>query len=155
MRNVIRIFLLFLAFPCLVQAQENRSSTSQNPGAGLSTTASDEMAALEHFLHMSDDQLAAMASAIERVRNLSPEERRQLEKQIAAYRKLPASQREQIRSGWASEEDWDDWREMIQSVSEEERSRIQNSLQALPFEERAAHKHSLLESWRADQEKSK
>ena len=95
---------------------------------------STEMVALENFLRLSDDQLAAMAEAIDRVRKMSPDERRRLERQIA---RLSQVARPRNVSGSAPDgsrnKDWKDWRKMMQSLSEEERSTIQSSLQAMPF----------------------
>lgn len=138
MRTYLHLILIMLALPAAIAAQDEPSK---------------EMLALDTFLRMSDDQLSAMAAAIDRVRNMSPEQREKLVDQIAAYRKLPALQREQIRSGWASEADWKDWREMMIELSDEERAAIQSKLQAMPFEKRAAHKHTVLEAWRAKQGK--
>lgn len=154
MRKYLTISLLILALSHGVDAQAD-ALQNQSPKLGDSTNPSKELIALEQFLRMSEDQLAAMADAIDRVRNMSPEERRKLEQQISAYRKLPAMQREQIRLGWHSEQDWKDWREMMSGLAEEERAAIQSTLQAMPFKERADHKHKLLEAWRAGKGKGK
>jgi hypothetical protein len=152
MKQMLRPALLVLALLAHADAAFAREGPPAWSGpSGEKNPPAAEMAALHEFLRMSDAQLGAMAAAIERVRQLSPQERRQLEKQIASFRRLPVKEREQIRSGWASEDDWGDWRTMMQSLTAEERSAIQETLQSMPFDQRAAHKHALLEAWRAEQ----
>lgn len=110
-----------------------------------------ELAALERFLSMSDEELDQLQRAIARVRAMSPAERSALREKMLEFRRLPAAHREQVRLGWGwvSDEDRRDWPEWMRSRSDEERAAIQAELQQLPVEERAARKHVLLEAWRA------
>lgn len=117
--------------------------------AGTSTSAPADLAALERFLALPDDELAQMASAIARVREMTPAQRAALREEIAAFRHLPDSQRAQIRQGWGGmpAEIQDGWREMMQSATAEERAAIQSKMRSLPPEEKAKYRRSLVETY--------
>jgi hypothetical protein len=123
--------------------------------ATANALGSDEFAALERFLSMSDAELDEMQRAIARVRAMTPEQREHMRAQIAAFHQLPAERREEIREGWGWHDarDRDDWRTMMRAKTTEERAAIQAELQVLPAEQRMARKRALLEAWRTAQDK--
>ncbi len=120
-------------------------------GMRAALQSGDEMASLEVFLTLSDEELDKLLAAITRVRKMSPEERREFTRKIVNFRQLPENSRRQVREqwGWLEEADRNDWRLMMQVKSEAERSALQAELQALPPEKRAQRKHELLQAWRA------
>lgn len=120
-------------------------------GAPTATqTAGEDLAALERFLTLSDQQLDHLLQAITKVRAMSQEQRQAMKKQLLEYRSLPPEQREQVRKGWGwqSEQDRTDWPLMMHAKSEAERAWLQSEIQALAPEKRASRKHQILEDWR-------
>lgn len=117
--------------------------------------APQEMAALEHFLDLTDHDLDQMQRVIARIRAMNPAERAALRAEIEKFRRLPETERRQLRLGWgALDPDLQDaWRRMMQAASPERRSEIQRRLQALPPEKKAALRRELAEEF-LRQEKS-
>ena len=115
-----------------------------DPAAPL-RPAPQEMAALEHFLDLTDDDLDQMQRVITRIRAMSPAERAALRAEIEKFRRLPEAERHQLRLGWgALDPDLQDaWRRMMQAASPERRAEIQRQLQALPPEKKAALRREL------------
>lgn len=108
-----------------------------------------EMAAVEQFLGLSDSDLDQMQQVIARIRAMKPEERAALRAEIARYRQLPDTQRQQLRQGWGwmPREIQDGWREMMQSATPERRTEVQNKMQSLPPEEKMAYRRQLVEDY--------
>lgn len=108
-----------------------------------------EMAAVEQFLGLSDSDLEQMQQVIARIRAMKPEERAALRAEIARYRQLPDTQRQQLRQGWGwmPREIQDGWREMMQSATPERRTEIQNKMQSLPPEEKMTYRRQLVEEY--------
>lgn len=111
--------------------------------------APQEMAALEHFLDLTDADLDQMQRVIARIRAMNPAERATLRAEIEKYRRLPESQRHQLRLGWGalSPDLQEAWRRMMQAASPERRAEIQGRLQALPAEKKAALRRELAEEF--------
>ncbi len=137
-------------FASPVQAQKGPPAHA-GQGMRAALQSGDELASLEVFLTLSDQELDTLLAAITRVRKMSPEERKEFTKRIVSFRQLPENSRRQVREqwGWLEEADRNDWRLMMQVKSEAERSSIQAELQALPTEKRALRKNALLKAWRA------
>ncbi len=123
-------------------------ATAEQPAPPL-RPAPQEMAALEHFLALTDDDLDQMQRVIARIRAMGPAERAALRAEIEKFRRLPESERHQLRLGWgALEPDLQDaWRRMMQAASPERRSEIQRRLQALPPAGKAAFRRELAEEF--------
>jgi len=111
--------------------------------------APQEMAALEHFLDLTDDDLDQMQRVIARIRAMKPAERAALRAEIERYRRLPENERHQLRLGWGglSPQLQDAWRRMMQAATPARRAEIQQRLQALPPEQRAALRRELAEEF--------
>lgn len=123
-------------------------------GAGKAAAGSiAEMAALEQFLSLEDEQLDQMLAALQRVRALSPQERAAMLEQIRQYRALPPEERRQLRDGWQGGRgsgriaEQDKWRRMVNALPAAERERLQRFLQTIPQGERAPYREQLLEAW--------
>jgi hypothetical protein len=133
-------------------------ATSANAGEPVPplSPAPQEMAALEHFLALTDDDLDQMQRVIARIRAMGPAERAALRAEIEKFRRLPESDRHQLRLGWgALDPDLQDaWRRMMQAASSERRAEIQRRLQALPPDRKAALRRKLAEEF-LRQEKSR
>ncbi len=129
--------------------------TADEPAAPPLQPAPQEMAALEHFLGLTDDDLDQMQRVIARIRAMGPAERAALRTEIGKYRRLPEAERHQLRLGWgALDPDLQDaWRRMMQASSPERRAEIQRRLQAQPPEKKAALRRELAEAF-LRQEKS-
>lgn len=132
------------------------AAVAQNPAAALppgatppGQTASGELAALEQFLDLSDAELAQMEQIIARLRAMTPAQRSALRDEIAAFRKLPEPQRQQIRQGWGQmpAEIQAGWREMMQNATPERRAEIQARLQALAPDAKAAYRRQLVDEY--------
>jgi len=108
-----------------------------------------EMAALEMFLSLTDEELDQMVQVIARIRTMNTGERDALRAEIQKFRNLPESQRHQLRQGWGGLEArlQDAWRRMMHSASDEQRHEIQKRLQALPPAERTALRQKLTEEF--------
>jgi hypothetical protein len=111
--------------------------------------ATQDMAAVEQFLCLSDAELEQLARVIERLRAMKPAERTALRAEIAKYRQLPEAQRQQLRQGWGwmPPEIQNGWRDMMQGVTPERRAEIQARMQSLPSEEKAAFRRQLVEEY--------
>jgi len=115
--------------------------------------ATHEMAAVDQFLTLDDAALDELLAAITRIRAMSPEERAALRREIARYRALPETQRQQLRHGWGggfSPGEQEAWRQMIQGATPQRRAEIHAQLQAVPPTERAALRKQLLAAHAAD-----
>ncbi|MCF7688908.1 MAG: DUF3106 domain-containing protein [Cephaloticoccus sp.] len=111
--------------------------------------AEKEMAALEHFLDLTNDDLDQMQRVITRIRSMGPEERAALRREIEKFRGLPEAQRRNLRQGWgAMNRDLQEgWRQMMQAATPEQRAEIQAKLQAEPPEGKAALRRQLVEDY--------
>jgi hypothetical protein len=111
--------------------------------------ATREMASVEQFLSLSDPDLDQLQQVIVRIRAMSPEQRAALRREIGQYRELPGAQREQLRMGWGwmPREIQDGWREMMQNAAPGRRTAIQQELQALGPDEKAARRRQLVEEY--------
>ncbi len=151
MKTVSQLILTGLLL-CVARAPAQNPSPAQT-GQRLHATLrdNDDLTALDYFLSMSDTELDQLQTAIARVRAMSALERAAFREKIIAYRQLPENDRQQLRQGWGwqNEQDRNDWRSMMQSKTEPERSAIQTELQSVSPEQRTAHKHKLLEAWRS------
>ena len=114
-----------------------------------STDKEVELAALERFLDLPDEELDQMQQVIARIRAMSPAEKAALRKEMDQFRRLPDAQRRQLRQGWGAMEDGmqDAWRRMMQSAPAERRAEIQQKLQALPPEKKAEYRRQLTEDF--------
>jgi hypothetical protein len=111
-----------------------------------------ELAALEQFLSLSDEQLDRIQAAVARVRAMSIEERKAYAEEIVRYRSLPREERAQIREGWGwqSAGDREDWRAMMQALTPEERRELHEAMHRLPHGERTEYRLKVLEKWRGE-----
>jgi hypothetical protein len=111
--------------------------------------ATREMASVEQFLSLSNSDLDQLQQVITRIRAMTPEQRAELRREINRYRDLPGPQREQLRMGWGwmPQEIQDGWREMMQNATLERRTAIQQQLQDLGPEEKAARRRQLVEEY--------
>ena len=136
---VLASIFLTAAVSALANEQEAREPLSQQ-----------ELAALEQFLRLSDEELDRIQEAIGRVRAMPLEERRAHAEEIVRFRSLPAEERTRIRDGWGwrSARDRDDWRAMMQGLSPEERQEIHEKMRNVDPGERTALRLEILERWR-------
>lgn len=136
--------LLAALTPLRLAAAEEASPSLIEPGSG------QELAAVEQFLHLSDEQLDEMLQVIRRIRAMTPEQRAALHAEIAAFRQLPEPERRQLRQGWGQmpRELRDDWRQMMRAATPQRRAEIHAQLQALAPEEKNAYRQKLVEAFR-------
>lgn len=145
------LLIAALAFALSVTAAGSETSpapTAPAPGVA-SKHAPSELAALEQFLNRSDAELAQMEQIIARLRAMSSAERAALRDEIAAFRRLPESQRLQLRQGWGQmpPDVQAGWREMMQHATPERRAEIHTKLQSLSPGERTNHRRELVEAY--------
>ena len=135
---LIHLMLLATATATLLGAQPK--APVENPR---------EMAALEMFLSLTDEELDQMVQVIARIRAMNTSERNALRAEIQKFRNLPESQRHQLRQGWGALEErlQEAWRRMMHSATNERRNEIQKQLQALSPEERTALRRKLAEEF--------
>jgi hypothetical protein len=125
------------------------------PASPPPAPAPKEMAALEHFLDLSDADLDQMQRVITRIRAMKPDERAALRRELENYRNLPDGQRHQLRLGWGAmeTETQDAWRRMMQAATPERRAEIQAHLQNLTPENKVAYRRQLAEEFLAKEAK--
>lgn len=113
------------------------------PGSGM------EMATLERFLDLSDDELEQMQRAIALIRAMNPEQRAALRREVDKFRQLPDGERQQLRRGWGALEagQQEAWRRMMHAASAERRAQIQAELQALPPDKKSDYRRRLTEEF--------
>jgi hypothetical protein len=118
--------------------------------------AGKELAALDQFLSLSNEDLDQMQRVIARIRAMSSEEKAALRREMDQFRRLPDEQRRQLRQGWGGMEEGikDAWRRMMQSASAERRDEIQANLQVLTQEEKMAYRRQLVEEFLQGEEKN-
>jgi hypothetical protein len=111
--------------------------------------AGKELAALDQFLSLSNEDLDQMQQVIARIRTMNPAEKAELRREMDQFRSLPDEQRRQLRQGWGAMEAGiqDAWRRMMQSASAERRDEIQANLQALTPEKKMAYRRQLAEEF--------
>lgn len=114
-----------------------------------------ELAALERFLDLSDEELDQMQRAIALLRAMSPEEKSALRREMDRFRRLPEAERRQLRRGWGAMEEkaQEAWRRMMHAATPERRAEIQEQLQALPPEKKADFRRQLAEEFLRQEEK--
>jgi hypothetical protein len=136
-----------LLIPLMLLALATMAVRAAEPKAPVDNPR--EMAALEMFLSLTDEELDQMVQVIARIRAMDTAGRDALLVEIRKFRSLPASQRHQLRQGWGVLEDrlQEAWRRMMHSASEERRSEIQRQLQSLAPEERTALRRKLAEEF--------
>lgn len=105
---------------------------------------------IERFLHLSDEQLDRLMKGIERIRAMTPEERKDFAEEMRNFRRLPPEQRDRIRQRMrtVSPEDHEDIRTMIESMRPRERRRMLREMQGLDPEERMEYRLERLRQWR-------
>jgi hypothetical protein len=147
MKTILRV----LVFPAvaLLAAAQNPPPPSPRPSLPPSSANADELAALERFLTLSDEELAQMADAIARVRAMTPPQRAALREQILSYRRLPEPQRMKMRQGWGwmPPEIQHGWREMMQNATPEQRTAIHTAMQSLPPDEKMRYRRKVVEDY--------
>ncbi len=138
---------LFFSGDATRETAEERH-TGQGPhGRGYQ---GDELAALQSFLAMSDEELERLETAIARIRAMSEEERALFSREIVEFRTLPGEERQRLRDGWGryGEREREEWRIMMRELSPRERREIHESLQDLSRAERAERRLEVIEKWR-------
>lgn len=141
--------LILILFAGLLRATDPAPVTPPSPAQQT------DLAALERFLDLSDDELDQMQRAIALLRAMSPEEKAALRREMDKFRRLPDEQRRQLRRGWgALEADLQDaWRRLMHAATPERRVEIQTQLQALPPEKKADYRRRLAEEFLRQQAK--
>ena len=145
MKTFIRILLFaVLSVPGLLRAAEPAPAA-----APPVLPAGKELAALDQFLHLSDEDLDQMQQVITRIRAMSPAEKAALRREMDKFRSLPDAQRRQLRQGWGALENrlQDAWRRMMQSATAEQHAEIQQKLQSLSPEKKAEYRRQLAEEF--------
>jgi hypothetical protein len=146
--------LTILFVSCLLSSPAAMAQGGPPPHAGqgnrAAAGAAGELAALEQFLALSDEELASIEQAIARVRAMTPEQRAEYRERLISYRNLPAPRRAEVRLGWGwqNPQDREDWREMMRGATEERRSAIHAELQAAAPEQVIVRRREILEAWR-------
>lgn len=147
MKTILRV--LVLPAVSLLAAAQNSAPQSPRPAPPPPSANADDLAALERFLALSDEELAQMADAIARVRGMTPAQRAALREQILSYRRLPEPQRMQMRQGWGwmPPEIQDGWRDMMQNTTPEQRAAIHSAMQSLPPDEKMRYRRKVVEDY--------
>jgi hypothetical protein len=145
MKTLLCLFLSILLLPAAVLRAADPVPTQPPP----TTNKEVDLAALERFLDLPDEELDQMQRAIALIRAMGPTERAELHKAMNQFRSLPDAQRRQLRQGWGALESGlqDVWRRMMQSATLERRTEIQQKLQALPPEKKAEYRRQLAEEF--------
>ena len=127
--------------------------SQEPPAAQEDELSARDLAALERFLTMSDEELDRLQAALGRIRAMSEEERRQFAGRVVEYRRLPRDARQREREGWGWQEgrDREDWRRMMQDLNPAERRQVHEALQDLSPEDRIENRLKLIEKWRDQQ----
>lgn len=139
--------LLMLAF--FLSGAPLRAADPVAATSPRSTDTKVELAALERFLDVSDEELDQMQKAIALIRAMGPEEKAALRREMDKFRRLPDDQRRQLRHGWGAVEGkvQEAWRRMMHAATSERRQEIQQQLQALPPEKKADFRRQLAEEF--------
>jgi len=145
MKTSLCLLLSILLLPAAALRAADPAPAASPPA----TNKEVDLAALERFLDLTDEELDQMQRAIALIRAMGPAERAELHKAMNQFRSLPDAQRRQLRQGWGALESGlqDAWRRMMQSATPERRAEIQQKLQALPPEKKAEYRRQLTEDF--------
>ena len=96
------------------------------------------MANLETFLSMSDEALEQLEATIHRIRQMTPEERKEYRDRIVAYRDLPDEERQQIQQAWGQLDTSvrAAWRKYMTNLDQAARKKVRNAMHAIAPESR-------------------
>lgn len=108
-----------------------------------------DLAALERFLDLSEEELDQMQRAISLLRAMGPAEKAALRREMEKFRRLPEAERRQLRHGWGAVEArvQEAWRRMMHAATPERHEEIQRQLQALSPEKKADFRRQLAEEF--------
>ncbi len=145
----MKITLSILLFTGLLTCAGLRAADAASAAPPPSSDREVELAALERFLDLSNEELDQMQRAIALIRAMGPEEKAALRREMDRFRRLPDDQRRQLRRGWGAVEEkvQDAWRRMMHDATPERRAEIQAQLQALPPEKKADYRRQLAEEF--------
>lgn len=152
MKTSLPVLVLLLLLSAGLARAADRVPGPPPPASGREA----ELAALERFLDLPDEELDQMQRAIARLRAMGPEEKAALRREMEKFRRLPETERRQLRHGWGAVEErvQDAWRRMMHAATPERRQEIQQQLQALPPEKKADFRRQLAEEFLRQEEKS-
>jgi len=104
---------------------------------------------LEQFLNLTDAELARIQALIQTIRDMSLEEKEAYQSKIREFHALAPGERSQIRQGWGqmSDEIRQGWMDMMHSLPDEERSKIQKRMFEMESSERNAYRKGLVEDY--------
>jgi hypothetical protein len=152
-----RVLILFTLV--LLSAMDTYGNAGKGPGGGRNSSgegsgrsqmgrsggvvrqfSSASVEALDRFLAMSDDELAAIEQTIQRIRAMSPEERAAYRNKVREYYQLPETEQERIQVAWGQLDNRlrEQWRTFMQSLGEKERLELQTQLRAIEPENKVA-----------------
>lgn len=153
MKALFSTLVLLMIGPLLLEAKGpgGGGSGGGGPGSGSgpggrlaagprvqSSQPGQTMQALERFLAMSDEELLAIETTIQRIRQMTPAERQQYRERIARFEALPSEEKASLQQSWGQLDARirGAWRQFMAGKTPEERAAMQEALQAVPPEER-------------------
>ena len=156
----LRLYVFSIALLILMSVSQAQGPRNQGPGFGGGPNRSSanapldqptsraELSTLDQLLLLSDSELEELEATIRQIRRMSPQQRAAYRERIAQYQQLPAEKQQAIQSAWGhlSQDIKFAWRDYMVSLSDEERSAIRETMQALPPAERTQWRLDLLRS---------
>ena len=143
-------FLIGLLIAPIVWGQGEASNADATDKESLATSVSGaDLRILERFLNLNDDDLAHIQALIQKIRDMSPEEKIAYKAKIREFHRMDPSKRSAIRKGWGRvpERLRRGWMEMMHSLPDEERMRIHNQMLEMDPVERTAYREKLVEAY--------
>lgn len=131
--------------------------SARGPGNGLAGPnrgfERHDLASLEQFLTLNDEELDRLQEALARIRAIPEEERADFAGRIVEFRSLPREERQRLRDGWGRQSDHDreDWRRMMRELTPRERRAVHEALEGLSPAEHTERRREILEDWRSRQ----
>lgn len=127
------------------------------PNGSEATTAAapqQEYALVEQFLQLQDHELDELIAILQRLRDMSAQQRSELANTVDRYRRMPAEQRRNLRDGtgrqaFGKHVDNDAWRNMMSTLSPDQRLEVHLRLQNAAPAERQATRQAILNQWQS------
>ena len=143
-------FLIGLIIVPIVWSQgEDSNAEATDTESNASSVSAADLRILEQFLSLSDDDLARIQALIQKIRDMSPEEKEAYKAKVREFHRMDPGKRSAIRKGWGrvSEEMRRGWMEMMHGLPDEERMRIHNQMLEMGPEERIAYREKLVKAY--------
>lgn len=158
-KRTIRLLLSLIATLACVASLP----LAANPSAPVDNApiSPDEPRRIEQFLLLQDHELDQLIAILQRIRDMPEAQRKELAATVDQFRRMSGEQRRSLRDGQRrdtqsphpqhQQHDNEAWRQMMNSLSPEQRLDIQLRIDSAPRYQRRALRDAILKEWQSQQ----